>query len=886
MWVVCGLKDIFGEGMTEHLIVIMAGKDNYAKGINKNTSDPEVERLFEEELKRCKHLNNLLDESKRRYMLFDNEAGVDTKKQQVSQLFLMVKEMVVQNGGKYFVHKLAEEINQALNAMVEVKLGENGHYELILTKNSTEEEKPIPPEEGPVAPPDNSSSMKPYDPEASETQETAATSVDELVNPSETTEIAEPEYSEVDKAEVATEVRETREADTTAHATQSHQPDPFAPEEPQQEEPVYSGVKKNEENTTEETYSKEENDEEEDDEEDEDKELSHIEREQRERLRGIEEIRQFGTVRERLKRLSGGEQSPKPEPEAGKTKIWRQSSDQRETTRSITAPSQITSLLSQGKIGQDVIGVTKETESLQISHPHDWFEEEEDLNQLLEKLPGLPGLTLQEQREMIEEALKRKLATLPIENLTKAERERLEASATSIREKFKEGMKKWAVIRDHPYVVYNVLKDVFGERMTSFLIVIMVGADELEKENVSFEAQLEKSERLKTLLAEADNRYLLFNNKAKRKDVQVDRLLSMVKTMVVKNGGRYFRHKLSDQLSISMKVMMKEEIQLRQARQVTSDDTDTAMRIGGSGEGQEAKSATLDTRTVKTHSALYPAEEAGQVQMRGHQRSKSDTNQLDITSDAERPHSPGAAERMQELEELQKAGRVKEHRNRYSVREQEKRKKLAEMTPAPSALIEESLEATETAKEQAPFDEEESEWGGKGTAKASRAEKSTSAGVRQFSEEEERRMQAAIQQYKISRTAKALGPLQVGVPTIFVSHVPDTQPEQTSKGDRAIEDELIEKIVASENDLTDGQREELEKASSSFAQQVGLKISHKKTEVMMLNVQNPSPVRVNGEDLPTTDEFTYFGSIVRHDGGADSDIRNRLNKAKKQLPPC
>ena len=67
---------------------------------------------------------------------------------------------------------------------------------------------------------------------------------------------------------------------------------------------------------------------------------------------------------------------------------------------------------------------------------------------------------------------------------------------------------------------------------------------------------------------------------------------------------------------------------------------------------------------------------------------------------------------------------------------------------------------------------------------------------------------------------------------------------------------------------------------SMFAQQVGLKISQKKTEVMMLNVANPTPVKVNGEDLPTTEEFTYLGSTVRHDGGAGSDIRNRLNKAR------
>ena len=65
---------------------------------------------------------------------------------------------------------------------------------------------------------------------------------------------------------------------------------------------------------------------------------------------------------------------------------------------------------------------------------------------------------------------------------------------------------------------------------------------------------------------------------------------------------------------------------------------------------------------------------------------------------------------------------------------------------------------------------------------------------------------------------------------------------------------------------------------SMSAQQVGLKISQKKTEVMMLNVSNPKPVKVNGDDLPTTEEFTYLGSTVRHDGGAGSDIRNRLTR--------
>lgn len=64
---------------------------------------------------------------------------------------------------------------------------------------------------------------------------------------------------------------------------------------------------------------------------------------------------------------------------------------------------------------------------------------------------------------------------------------------------------------------------------------------------------------------------------------------------------------------------------------------------------------------------------------------------------------------------------------------------------------------------------------------------------------------------------------------------------------------------------------------SNFAQQIGLEISQKNTELMTLNITNPSPIQVNGEDLHTTEEFTYLGSIVRQDGGAGNNIGNRLN---------
>ena len=67
---------------------------------------------------------------------------------------------------------------------------------------------------------------------------------------------------------------------------------------------------------------------------------------------------------------------------------------------------------------------------------------------------------------------------------------------------------------------------------------------------------------------------------------------------------------------------------------------------------------------------------------------------------------------------------------------------------------------------------------------------------------------------------------------------------------------------------------------SMFSQEVGLNSSQKKTEVMMLNVPKPSPVKMNEQNLPLPKKFTYLGSTVRHEGKAGSDIRSRLNRAR------
>lgn len=65
-----------------------------------------------------------------------------------------------------------------------------------------------------------------------------------------------------------------------------------------------------------------------------------------------------------------------------------------------------------------------------------------------------------------------------------------------------------------------------------------------------------------------------------------------------------------------------------------------------------------------------------------------------------------------------------------------------------------------------------------------------------------------------------------------------------------------------------------------YAGNIGLKINAKKTEVMTLNVNNPQGIKMDNHILPFTNNFTYLGSIVTTDGGADRDIQQRLAKAR------
>ncbi len=52
-----------------------------------------------------------------------------------------------------------------------------------------------------------------------------------------------------------------------------------------------------------------------------------------------------------------------------------------------------------------------------------------------------------------------------------------------------------------------------------------------------------------------------------------------------------------------------------------------------------------------------------------------------------------------------------------------------------------------------------------------------------------------------------------------------------------------------------------------------------KLKWLYINTSMKTPITVNGEPLDFVDDFTYLGSLISKDNGAQKDIKARLGKA-------
>ena len=64
------------------------------------------------------------------------------------------------------------------------------------------------------------------------------------------------------------------------------------------------------------------------------------------------------------------------------------------------------------------------------------------------------------------------------------------------------------------------------------------------------------------------------------------------------------------------------------------------------------------------------------------------------------------------------------------------------------------------------------------------------------------------------------------------------------------------------------------------SKKVGLEINPLKTEEIRVNTIINQVLRLNGEDIKRSSDFCYLGSVVAEDGGASTNVKVRIQKAR------
>lgn len=90
--------------------------------------------------------------------------------------------------------------------------------------------------------------------------------------------------------------------------------------------------------------------------------------------------------------------------------------------------------------------------------------------------------------------------------------------------------------------VYERLKALFDKRVTEYMIILFTHGDVLKKKKKTIHDLLKTApQHLLKVLQECSNRYVLFDNYADDKALQVDQLLEMVSRLSDKHGGQPYK---------------------------------------------------------------------------------------------------------------------------------------------------------------------------------------------------------------------------------------------------------------------------------------------------------------------------------------------------------
>ena len=68
-----------------------------------------------------------------------------------------------------------------------------------------------------------------------------------------------------------------------------------------------------------------------------------------------------------------------------------------------------------------------------------------------------------------------------------------------------------------------------------------------------------------------------------------------------------------------------------------------------------------------------------------------------------------------------------------------------------------------------------------------------------------------------------------------------------------------------------------------YGQQVGLILNSDKTKILRVCTSGNCTLNIDGKQITEVDSFKYLGSIITKDGGADADVKSRIQKARQSF---
>ncbi|KAM7464992.1 hypothetical protein LguiB_012554 [Lonicera macranthoides] len=162
------------------------------------------------------------------------------------------------------------------------------------------------------------------------------------------------------------------------------------------------------------------------------------------------------------------------------------------------------------------------------------------------------------------------------------------------------------------------LQNFFGSKINDYMIVVFTGGDELE-DNETLEDYLGRDcpEPLKKILLLCENRRVLFDNKTKdvkKKNKQVQELLSLVDAVLTKNGRKPYTHDIFVEMKVESKLRettrrLEQQLAEEQAARLKAEENAQAAKMKSNdeirklrGNLQKAQRETVELRNPSERS--------------------------------------------------------------------------------------------------------------------------------------------------------------------------------------------------------------------------------------------------------------------------------------------